>query len=382
MARDARVKWLPKTLPTKPDYLWQAELAGDGIGGIAVAEGCVVVASRDALDSFDVIQAFDAKSGKSLWKHIYQAKGSLDYGNSARATPLIQDGNVYTLGAFGDLYCLELESGLPLWHRNLIEEFGSQKMTWGHSGSPLIVDGKLIVQPGGKTASLVALDPDTGETLWESAGGAASYSSFVSVPVGKQHQLVGFDFESLGGWDLQTGKRLWKHSPSRPGDFNVPTVLIHRQDSESRLIVASENNGTRLMQFEPSGVLADKPLAQTRELAPDTHTPVLAGNMVVGVWTYLYAIRISDQFKTIVELEDVAFEQYCSLISSGDRVLVLSMDGELLLVEVSDNQLKINSRLKLAAEPSSVYSHPAVADNGMYLRLGKKLVKLRLGSES
>lgn len=329
-----------------------------------------------------MIRAFDSDTGKLLWEHLYEAKGKLDYGNSARATPLIQDGNVYTLGAFADLYCLELESGLPLWHHNLIEKFDSREMTWGHSGSPLIVDGKLIVQPGGKAASLVALDPDSGETLWESPGGAASYSSFMSIQVGKQKQLVGFDFESLGGWDIESGKRLWKHRPPRQGDFNVPTVLIDHQKDDPSMIVASENNGTRLMKFETSGVLSDKPLAQTHELSPDTHTPVLAGGMVVGVWGYLYGLKIDDHFKTMVELEDPAFEQYCSLISSGDRVLVLSMDGELLLIEVSDQQLKIKSRLKLDAEPSSVYSHPAVADNGIYLRLGKKLVKMKLTSKN
>jgi outer membrane protein assembly factor BamB len=251
-------------------------------------------------------------------------------------------------------------------------------MTWGHSGSPLIVEGKLIVQPGGPHASLVALDPDTGETIWTSSGGAASYSSFMPVELGNQLQIIGYDFESLGAWDIKTGKRLWKHVPARAGDFNVPTVLIQSLDPQTRLIVSSENNGTRMMGFNPDGSLQTKQLAQYRQLAPDTHTPVLAGDWVVGVSNYLYAINTDDHFQTVLELEDAAFEQYCSLVGTDNRLLAMNMDGELLLIELTDQELRIVSRWKLDAEPASVYSHPAVADIGVYVRLGKKLVKLEL----
>jgi outer membrane protein assembly factor BamB len=383
-ARDGRVKWLPATLPEKPEVIWSADLTSTGIGSVSVGEGCVVVISRDSADEFDVVQCFDAVDGQQKWKHIYEAKGNLDYGNSARAAPLICDGSVYTLGAFGHLYCLELESGLPLWQRNLNEEFSSAQITWGHSGSPLIVDEKLIVQPGGAEASLVALDLDTGETIWQCPGGAASYSSLMPLQIGKRCQVIGFDFDSLGAWEVDTGSRLWRHVPPRRGDFNVPTVLIDSpsENSNRKLIVASENNGTRVFTFNGAGELNQEPLATARVFAPDTHTPVLIRRMVVGVHNALYALNVDDNLGTILELDDPAFESYGSIIASDNRALFLNLDGELLLVSIQENELKIVSRWKLEVEPGSVYSHPAVADEGFYVRLGRRLLKLKLAVEA
>ena len=159
-------------LPTKANFAWTAELPGDGIGGIVVAAGYVLVSSRDILDQNDVFQCFDSKTETLVWQHVYPASGELDYGNSPRATPLIRNGLVYTLGAFGHLYCLEQESGLPLWNRNIATDFGSPAMTWGHSGSPLIADEKRFVQSGGLPGSVVALNPESGKTIWVSKGGA------------------------------------------------------------------------------------------------------------------------------------------------------------------------------------------------------------------
>ena len=76
--RDARVAWLPDTLPESAIFEWTAELAGEGLGGIAVGSGFVVLGSRDALDRSDVFQCFDADDGTVVWQHAYPAKGRLD----------------------------------------------------------------------------------------------------------------------------------------------------------------------------------------------------------------------------------------------------------------------------------------------------------------
>jgi outer membrane protein assembly factor BamB len=380
LARDGQVKWLPERLPESPEFVWTAELTGKGIGGISVAEGRVVAASRDLTDQFDVIQCFDASTGRELWKHIYSAKGNLDYGNSPRASPLIDRGHVYVLGAFGDLHCIEMDSGLTLWNRNLIREMDARELTWGHSGSPLIVADKLIVQPGGESRSLLALEPESGDVIWECPGGGASYSSFMPLEFAGKQYVVGYDSESLGGWDVETGERIWTYVPLRRGDFNVPTVLIEAdsEDSRPRLILSSENNGTRILRFTTEGIPEETMYAESRELSPDTSTPVLFQGLVVGVYNSLIGLNVGDQFETLFELNDEAFSTYCSLVASKDRLLVLNLNGELLLIEKQETGFKVVSRLQLDVERGSVYSHPAVADEGLYMRLETKLVKMQL----
>ena len=83
-------------------------MTGAGLSGVAATQQYVVVADRDPLDHFDVFRCLDAQSGQQLWQIQYAAPGNLDYGNSPRATPVIRDGLVYLLGAFGDLHCVTL----------------------------------------------------------------------------------------------------------------------------------------------------------------------------------------------------------------------------------------------------------------------------------
>ena len=65
---------------------------------------------------------------------------------------------MYALGGSGDLSALELRTGRVIWTKNILKEFGGRNITWGISESPLIVGNKLLVNPGGPGASIVALN--------------------------------------------------------------------------------------------------------------------------------------------------------------------------------------------------------------------------------
>ncbi len=345
-----------------------------GVGGVAATQQFVIVCSRDVADQHDLIQCFNASDGGLLWQHLYAAKGSLDYGNSPRTTPLIDGEFVYTLGAFGDLYCLELETGFPIWHRNIAADFGSPKLTWGHSVSPIIAEGRLIVQPGGSDASLVALNPDTGEVIWQSSGSAPSYSALVACRVRGKTQIIGYDESSLGGWDLQTGQRIWKLTPPVRGDFNVPTVL----PVNDQLLVSSENNGTRLYRFRDDGTIDDRPLSQNDDLCPDAHSPVLCGHRVFGIWNGLWSLDLHDGLKTVHTTDDDAFQKYGSLIASDQRVLALTGDAELILIDGVAAMPVVLSRLRLADAGAETLAHPALAGRSLFIRFGSTLARLDL----
>ena len=163
---------MPDTLPAKPVVIWKRPLFNEGLGGVAVADGMVVVGDRDAEDRHDVFHGLDAATGERVWTVEYPAEGRLDYGNSPRATPLVHDGRVYLLGAFGHLHCVNLIDGRVLWERHLRHDFvATSELVWGVCSSPLIVDGRLIVNPGGSEASVVALDPVTGDVIWRAPCG-------------------------------------------------------------------------------------------------------------------------------------------------------------------------------------------------------------------
>ena len=190
-------------------------------------------------------------------------------------------------------------------------------------------------------------------------------------------QIVGYDEKSLGGWDPATGKRLWTLVPPVHGDFNVPTPI----DAGGKLLVSSENNGTRLYGFRAGGLLDIRPLAANTDLAPDSSTPVLAGGRVFGCWNSLYCLDASDGLKTRWSGDDEAFGNYVSLIASPERVLLIGNRGELVLVRASSDKLEVLSRLQIFADETQVLSHPALVGNRLYLRDTSKIVCLDLSEE-
>ena len=325
----------------------------------------MLFSDRGLNDTIDEWKCVSAVTGKEIWSHSYPCKGNLDYGNSPRATPLIEGDHVYVFGAFGHLACLKLKSGESVWELNLRDEYEPiDDPKWGACSSPLIADGKLIVNPGAKSASLIALDPKTGKELWKTSGKAAGYGSLIVGIFGGIRQLVGHDAESLGGWDLSNGKRLWTVKPPIAHDFNVPTPIHFG----GQLLVTTENNGTRLFQFQADGIIDPKPIAIDKKLTPDTHTPVVVGNRLFGVWRRLYCLDVSESLKRVWESDDAAFTKYTALVASETRVLAVTLDAEFILFDATADEFKELGRLKALTGEKGLFSHPAFVGNRVYVR--------------
>lgn len=329
---------------------------------------------RDLLDGADIVRCLSTSTGEQVWQQLNPAPGQLDYGNSARATPVIDGDFVYTLGAFGHLNCFKLSDGETVWSKDFLVEFGADAPTWGFSSSLLLADGKIITNPGNEQASIVAFDAKSGDVVWKTAGAPPGYSSFVCSTLGGVKQVVGYDKLSLGGWDLKTGKRLWTYDPPAAGDFNVPTPIVH----EGKLIVATENNGTRLFEFKPNGELNSTPLAIHRELGPDSHSPVVVDGKLFGVWSGLFCLDIKGGLKTKWIAEDNVFSQYASIIGDGDRILVTTLDAQLVLLDAKSDQPKILGQTKLIDDGTEIHSHPALVDGSLIVRLGTNLCRVSL----
>ncbi len=357
------MNWLSDQLSPEPNVIWNVPLGKPGLGGICATEKFVFFADRDFDDLHDVYRCLNAQTGEPIWEVQQLAFGTLDYGNSPRATPLLHGERVIFFGAFGDLTCVKVESGETVWHLNLKTLFSPKtELPWGYCGSPLLVDEKLILNPGAEDASLVAIDPDDGSVLWKSAGLPAAYGSFISGTFGGRRQIVGHDAKSIGGWDIATGKRLWTVTPPYGGEFNVPTPINFNGD----LLVSTEQNGTRRYQFDSQGAANPEPVSQNKRLRPDMSSPVLVGKHLYCVNQFLYCLDASDDLKELWRLRDPALSDYGSLIASEDRLLVVG-DGELLLLK-TDGSKTILSRQRVFDSPDRIYSHPALVGNKLFIR--------------
>lgn len=386
--RTGRADWLPDQLPEKPTIVWSRPLARNGLGGIAATRTHVVLGDRDDADGQDVFRCFDADTGDVVWEVEYNAPGDLDYGNSPRATPLIHNGRVILLGAMGDLHCVELATGETRWRRHLVQDFAVPKAAlsaWGYCYSPLIADDRLVVSPGAPDAAVVALDPVTGGEIWRTPGKPAGYGSFVAAMVGGRRQVIGFDAESLGGWEVATGRRIWDWKPPVGGGFNVPTPVLVPGKSV-RVLISNETDGTLLFSFNEDGRLLAESAASSGDLSAEMATPVVIGRHVIGTQDRLVALDAGDALRTLTAIEEPSLATYAAVIAGPARVLTVGNGGRLTLYDVAQDGCRVNSTTTvLPVNDSSdlrcpIYSHPAIVGPRLYIRGSHEIVCVDLAS--
>jgi len=383
--RDGHVASLPPRLPEAPIVVWNRPLSRAGLGGIAASHRLVVFGDRDDADSQDVFRCLDAITGEPLWECGYDAPGSLDYGNSPRATPLMENGRVHLLGAFGDLHCVDLDSGAILWRRHLVRDFAVPKAAfsaWGYCGSPLLADGRLIVAPGAPEAAVVALDPATGAEVWRCPGRPAGYGSFVAAYPGGRGQVIGFDAATLGGWDLATGTRVWTLTPDVGGGFNVPTPVV-LPGQPLRLLISTETDGTRVFVLGDDGRIVPTATMESTALAAEMATPVVVGRRVFCVQDRLLDLDMGAGLRSTPHTDTRFLDTYAAAVASRDSLLVIGNNCRLMLFDIGDAGCRLVSSVaalehSATAPAFPVYAHPALVGTRLFLRGANEIACLEL----
>jgi outer membrane protein assembly factor BamB len=170
---------------TEPELVWKRML-GTGHAGPVVLNNRVIVTHRQGNEI--ITEALDAADGKPIWKQAYATSyhDSFGFDNGPRAVPCIAAGNVITHGPEGIVQALDFETGRQLWSYDTVAELASPQGYFGRACSPLVTDGKVLLNVGGKNAQggagIIALDLATGKLVWQATDYEASYSSPILIP--------------------------------------------------------------------------------------------------------------------------------------------------------------------------------------------------------
>ena len=149
-----------------PRVLWKAQGLGEGYASMSVAGGRIYTQGQRGSQEF--VQALDVKTGAKVWETQTGRAFRESRGNGPRGTPTVDGDRLYAMAADGALYCLEAATGKPIWSQNVVQKYGGSIIPWGMSESPLLDGNNLIVMPGGRGASLVALNKMDGTLIWKS----------------------------------------------------------------------------------------------------------------------------------------------------------------------------------------------------------------------
>ncbi len=212
-----------------PKLLYRSVDVGTGYGGpTIVAEVLYIMGDTDEQEWVFALDA--AQQGKVIWATAIGPVQYNDYSPGTRATPTFDEGRIYALGASGALVCLDAESGRIVFRKSLVSDFGGAMPRWGYAES-LLIDGELLLcTPGGKRATMAALNKKDGKTVWVSPGGdSANYSSIVKATIGGVAQYVQFVSHAVIGVDAKSGKQLWRYEApayTEYGGINIATPIV------------------------------------------------------------------------------------------------------------------------------------------------------------
>jgi len=206
----APIRWSPTE-----NVLWKSPLPGTGTSNPIVWDDRVFVTASDGRDQGELhVICFDRTTGRELWhQRLWGTAPTLFYPKNGMAGPSpVTDGrHVWAFFGSGDVFCFDVAGGL-VWQRSLAAEYGEFENRFAATSSPLLYDGKLIVQCDHYGASyLAALDAASGANVWKADRPEAwlSWSSPQLVAVSNGHELVVCGSEKLDGYDPRSGERLW-----------------------------------------------------------------------------------------------------------------------------------------------------------------------------
>lgn len=362
----------------KPEELWRRSV-GEGFAGPVVAENRLLLFHR--VDDREVLEAMDAVSGALIWSHYYATAYRDDFGfdEGPRAVPVVANGVVYTFGAQGDLYAVGLETGETLWHVDTKERFRFRKGFFGAAGSPLVDDGRVLVNVGGENAGIVAFDATSGDVLWTATSDEASYSSAVAADLGGVRHAIFFTRTGLVGLNPINGElRFDQRWRSRLGaSVNAATPLIIGD-----LIFVSASYGTGAAVFHVEGTSLSRIWSSDDALSNHYATSVHHDG-------YLYGYHGRQEYKPSFRAVDLrtGFVQWTveefqagSVTLAGNQLVIVKETGELIIAQATPTSFTPIARTQVL--PSVVRAYPAVAKGLVYVRNEDTLICLDLRSKS
>jgi outer membrane protein assembly factor BamB len=358
-----------------PKLLWQTTDIGSGYSTPAVVGARLYLVSNKGKDN-EFVHALAVKDGKEIWTTKLGMVGANIMGANypgSRSTPTVDGDVLYALGSDGDLVCAKIADGSEIWRKSLRSDFAGKPGKWAYCESPL-VDGNVVVcTPGGKDATLVALDKKSGKLLWKSAvpeGDLAAYSSAIVMETGGVKQYVQFLEKGVVGVEAKTGKFLWRYDKTATNSpANIPTPVEHG----GYIYTASGKGGAALVKVTVNNEKASADEVYFNEKLPKT----IGGSIWLG--GYLYGTGAKSmmcvEFTTGVQKWSDPCIGAASLCYADGRFYLHGENGDVALVVATPDGYLETGRFTPPGQPKHLvgpmekaWAYPVVANGRLYLR--------------
>lgn len=351
--------------PTQLEARWTFPL-GSGYAGPAIIKGRVLVPHRQ--NAREQLTSLDLATGRPGWVAEWDAnyRGGLNPDDGPRCVPAVQDGVAVCYDASGSLTAVDTTTGKLLWKRPLRQEYQAEDGYFGAGSSPLIVDDLVVVCLGGEQAGILAVELGSGRTRWTATAYDASYASPIQIQSGgktfvlvvtRLNTVLVDPIDGVVYDDVRFG--------SRGPTVNAATPIAVGKGRY--LLTASYGVGATLLR--PSGTDLESLFAGSDLLYSQYNTPVFVQNKVLGI-NGREDVGIASLRAIDIDSQQVLWEQAefgtAHLLAVGDRVLALTLDGRLRLIDARAKEYRLLAETRL---PSGTYrALPALANNRLLVR--------------
>ena len=364
-----------------PEVLWKRPV-GESHSSPVVAGGKLFLHVKADGKEAETVLALDIKTGDPVWEKTYE-RGPFQtpFGNGPRATPAVDGERLFTLGGTGVLTAFATKDGAQLWQVDTLKEFGAKNLTFGVSASPLVVEGKVVVQVGAKGASVVAFDAESGKVAWKALDDPASYAAPAIRTFGGEKQIVVLTGKNLVGLTPEKGEVLWQF-PFRDLLNESSTTPVMFGDVMLASSVTAGSVGMK--RADKDGKLVTEQVWKAPILTCYFGTPVpfgkgqallVTGTLIPPPSATLRCIDTSTG-KQVWSKEKVG-KYHATLLRLGDgNVLMLEEEGDLVLLDGKAGAYKELARSKVCGMS---WAHPAISDGVLYVRDAKQMFALKMG---
>jgi outer membrane protein assembly factor BamB len=359
-----------------PSLLWEAEGIGQGYSSVAVTNDAVYITGIRG--NKDVLTAF-TQSGKKKWDLEYGTMLEVQNHPESRCTPTVRDGKILLVSGSGELTCVSID-GKILWKKDYYTKYKAPVPRFGISESPVVVDNKVIVTPGGNIAAMVAFNIDNGNVVWEteSLREGTMYVNPLLIERDGKKVIVTVTPTWIIGVNAADGKILWKFNfasvnPDHSGGKNYINTPIYR---DGYIFMANGYGQTSAKIKLNSDGRNPELVWKNTEINPHVGGMVLAGN-------YLYSSThdnnsmgrwICVDWTTGKTMWTTMWYNKGSIISA-DGMLYLYEErwGHVGLVKPNSRNLEIVSEFQVEKGTGPYWSHPVIDRGRLLLRHGDYL---------
>jgi outer membrane protein assembly factor BamB len=353
--------------------IWKQPI-GVGYSSFVIADGRAYTIEQRRRQ--EVVAAYDVATGRELWTQGWSAEFNDETGDGPRATPTWDDGRIYALGATGELRCLDAKTGVVAWRRNILSENGASNLQWAMAASPLIVDDKVIVLPGGPAGkSVVAYNKLSGAPVWKSQGDPQAYVSPMLLTLAGRRQIVVVSSSRVLGLVPEDGSLLWSYPWDTDMGINVSQPI--QVDKNRFFISAGYGKGAALVEVSGSGNnFSAKTLWENINMKNKFNSSVLHEGHIYGLDEgILSCLDVS----TGTRKWKGGRYGYGQVILASGHLIITSDTGELALVKATPDQYTEVARFK--ALDGQTWNYPAIANGKLLVRNSTQMAAYNIAAQ-